>query len=278
MSLLFSSSQVRKSVKGVALQDPKVHRARLPEDLFGAQKQGPSPWLLLFVCGSSPAWFVSDSLGLMKFYTVCMHQPLIFEWVKANLFICHLLSLPKMLIFDRANSRMVPYFWELLNIQYYVQFLQQIKNPEQKFMCCRDCKLFLFAWAFGNRRFLSPCTSDFTWILLFMKDGHTVVSFSDGWKDDCPCRLYKPDFWLVWEYFLRRLIPVLPCLFFSFLLYYAWCSADLSLEQVTCQLLEKGDLLVTDITKSPWKIKRILFFLLFFYLALFSLSSCKLVW
>lgn len=94
-------------------------------------------------------------------------------------------------------------------------------------------------------------------------------------KDICPHRLYEPGFWLFWEYFLRRLMPVLPCLFFSFSLYCAWCSADLSLEQVMCQLLEKGDLLVADITKTPWKIKRILFF--FFYLTPFSLSSCKLV-
>lgn len=52
------------------------------------------------------------------------------------------------------------------------------------------------------------------------------------------------------------------------LLIYLW-------EQVLCQLLEKGDLLVTDIRESPKKIKRISFFLLFFYLPLFSLRFCN---
>lgn len=140
--------------------------------------------LALFVCGSSPAWFVSDSLGLMKFYAVYIHQPLIFEWVKANLFICHSHYLFSPLKCWFETGQMAE--WHLTSVnywlvrQYYVQFLQQIKMQNKKFMCCGACKFFLFVQAFGNRRFFSPCTSDFTWILLFRKEGHTVVSFADG--------------------------------------------------------------------------------------------------
>lgn len=75
MDLPFCISQ-EKSVEGVAAQDPNVWGARPPEELFRAQESGQAcDSHSAFLCGNSPACFLSDGLGFMKFYTVCIYQP-----------------------------------------------------------------------------------------------------------------------------------------------------------------------------------------------------------
>lgn len=112
----------------------------------------------LFVCGISPAWFVSDSLGLLKFYTVYIHQTLIFEWVTANLFICHLHYLfpsPKCWFETGQTAE-----WYLTSVnywlvtQYYVQFVQQIKMQNKNSWAVETANSFYLHKLLGTDIFL----------------------------------------------------------------------------------------------------------------------------
>lgn len=72
----------------------------------------------------------------MKIYTVCIHQPLIFEWVKANLFICRLHYLFSPLKCWFLTEPIAEWYLTSVNywlaIQCYVQFfVQQIKMQNQ---------------------------------------------------------------------------------------------------------------------------------------------------
>lgn len=91
----------------------------------------------------------------MKFYTVCVYQPLIFEWVKANLFVCHLhylFSLLEMVIFTEKTAE-----WYLTSVnywlvmQYYVQFLQQIKM-QNKNSCVVEMQVLFVCMSFWEQK------------------------------------------------------------------------------------------------------------------------------
>lgn len=109
------------------------------------------------VCGSSPAWCVSGSFGLMKFYTVCLHQPLIFEWVRVDLFICHLHYLFSPLKCWFLTGQTAEWYLTSVNywlvIQCYVQFLQRNKNAEKSSWFWRLQILFVCTNFLGREDF-----------------------------------------------------------------------------------------------------------------------------
>lgn len=169
-----------------------------------------------------------------------------------------------MLIWNVANNRMVPYSTALwrnsVNYQLVIQPCVHFFPADKK--CSRTKKPwdveprnpFCLHKLLGTEDFVFPAhltlhefcflgRKDILWFGLQMAKWMII-----------PVGFINQAFGLVGNTFLGDW-----CQFF-FPLYCAWCSADLSLEQVTCQLLEKRDLLVTDITKSPQKIKRLLVF------------------
>lgn len=193
--------------------------------------------LALFVYGSSPAWFVSDSLGLIKFYTVYIHQPLIFEWVKANLFICHLdylFSLLKCWVLTEPIPE-----WYLTSVNYwflmqdYVQFfIQQIKMQNQNSRVVETANSFPLHKLLGTKDFFLPahltlqefCSfgrKDILWFHLQMARRIIVpVGFTEQAFD-----LFGNTVLGDWCQF---------CLVYFFHIHHAWCFAGLSLEKVTC--------------------------------------------
>lgn len=70
---------------------------------------------------------------------------------------------PEMLIFDRANSRMVPYICELLvSNTVLCSVFAADKNAEKEFLVVKTANSFCLHKLLGTEDFFSPYTSDFT--------------------------------------------------------------------------------------------------------------------
>lgn len=74
--LVFLPFLREEEFEGGAVQGPKHRGAWPPEDLFRAQNNNQDHGShSAYLCGNSPASFVSNSLRFMNFYTVCIYQP-----------------------------------------------------------------------------------------------------------------------------------------------------------------------------------------------------------
>lgn len=121
------------------------------------KEQEPSPWLLH--CLSVVVHLHSLSQTVLDWWSFTLYEYINHWFLRRQtcLSVIYTICFPslEMLIFDRADSRMVPCFCELLvsNAVLCSVFCSADKNSEPKFTCCGDCKFFSFAQAFGNRRF-----------------------------------------------------------------------------------------------------------------------------
>lgn len=161
MTLLFSSSSVIKSVKGIALQDPKVHGARLPEDLFRAQEQEPRPWLLL--CLSVAVHLPGLSQTFLDWWNfklcVYINHWFLSGWRQTCLSVIYTICFPSLKCWFLTGQTAEWYlasvnYW--LVVQYYVQFLQQIKMQNKNSCVVESANSFCWHKLLETGHFFLP--------------------------------------------------------------------------------------------------------------------------